>query len=215
MENGTIPKVRVYLVEDFPLLRESLTAMLELEPEIEVVGEAAEAELALQTLQTVPADVVLMDVRLPGMNGIEATRVLKQNHPDMPVVVLTSYDDEYMEAAIEAGAAGYILKSCTRQQLVQALRGAVQGQMPIDPSLTGKLVREVVELRRTQVRSLLTPRQLEILKMVALGTRYREIASKLSFSLATVKREVRSIFNRLNADRAAQAVSEAHKRGLL
>ena len=215
MENGTIPKVRVYLVEDFPLLRESLTAMLELEPGIEVVGEAAEAELALQTLQTVTADVVLMDVRLPGMNGIEATRVLKQNHPDMPVVVLTSYDDEYMEAAIEAGAAGYILKSCTRRQLVQALLDAVQGQMPIDPSLTGKLVREVVELRRAQQRSLLTPRQVEILKMVALGTRYRDIASKLVFSLATVKREVRSIFNRLNADGAAQAVSEAHKRGLL
>ena len=132
MSDQTTSRIRVYLVEDQGLLRESMRAMLEVEPEVDLVDGAAKAELALQQLSTLDVDVVLMDIQLPGMDGIEATRQLKKVQPDLPVVMLTSYQDEYLRAAIEAGATGYILKSCTRQQLVQSVRAASEGQAPIE-----------------------------------------------------------------------------------
>ncbi len=120
-----------------------------------------------------------------------------------------------MAEAVGAGASGFILKSCTRQQLVEAIRVAFQGQVPIDPSLTGRLVREIAELRKDHQESLLTPRQVEILKLVASGTRYKEIASKLFISETTVNREMRNIFDRLGVNDAAHAVSEAYTKRLM
>ena len=149
------------------------------------------------------------------MDGIEATRLLKQKRQDMVVVMLTSYQDEYVTEALEAGASGYVLKACTRQQLVQALTAAYQGQVPIDPSLTGRLVRKMAELERAHRESLLTPRQLEILKLVAAGTRYGEIAARLFVSETTVNREMRNIFNRLGVHDAVHAVSEAYRKRLI
>ncbi len=207
--------IRVYLVEDQALIRESLCAMLELEPGIEVVGEAAEGDRALQELETIDVDVVLMDIGLPGRDGIEITHLLKQKRPNLAVVMLTSYQDEYVTEAGEAGASGYILKSCSRQQLVEAIRAAYRGQVPIDPSLTGRLVRELAELKEAHRESLLTPRQVDVLKLVATGTRYREIAAKLFVSEATVNREMRNIFNQLGVSDAAHAVSEAYKNRLI
>ncbi len=208
-------KMRVYLVEDQELIRKSLRAMLELEPEIEVVGEAPEANQALQEIEAPGVDIVLMDIGLPGMDGIKATRLLKEKCPNISVVMLTSYQDEYLGAAIEAGATGYILKSCTRQQLIHAIEAACQGQASVDPSLTTKLVREVAELRKAHRESLLTQCQVEILKLVATGVKYGEIASKLFISETTVNREMRNIFNQLGVNDAAHAVSEAHKRNIL
>ncbi len=210
-----MPSIRVYLVEDQALIRDSLRAMLQLEPGIEVVGDAAEAELALQTLETLDVHLVLMDIGLPDMNGIEATRALKRKRPDLPVVMLTALQDEYVTSAVEAGASGYILKSCTRQQLVDAIRVAFQGQVPIDPSLTGQLIHDLAELKKTQHESILSTRQVEILKMVSEGTRYAEIAIRLFISEATVNREMRNIFNRLGVNDAAHAVSEGYKKRLI
>ncbi len=201
-------------MEDYALIRESLRAMLELEPEVELVGDAADAERALQQLPGLHVDVVLMDIGLPGMNGIEATRLLKGEYQDLSVLILTSYQDEYLGEAIEAGAAGYILKSCTRQQLVQAVQAAFEGRSPIDPSLTAGLVREVAELRKAHRQALLSTRQLEILELVAAGTRYSEIGAKLFISRATVNREMRNIFNCLGVNDAAHAVAEAYQKGL-
>ncbi|MEE9325266.1 MAG: response regulator transcription factor [Dehalococcoidia bacterium] len=202
-------------MEDQALIRASLRAMLELEPEIEVVGEAPEANQALQEIEAPGVDIVLMDIGLPGMDGIQATRLLKQKHQGLPVVMLTSYQDEYVAEALEAGASGYILKSSTRQQLVQAVKSAHDGQAPIDPSVTGKLVREIAELKRAHADSLLTPRQVAILKLVASGTKYKEIASELFISETTVNREMRNIYNRLGVNDAAHAVSEAYKKRLI
>ncbi len=207
--------IRVYLVEDQALIRESLRAMLELEPGIEVVGEAAEGDWALQELETIDLDVVLMDIGLPGRDGIEITHLLRQKRPKLTVVMLTSYQDEYVTEAAEAGASGYILKSCTRQQLVEAIRAAYRGHVPIDPSLTGRLVRELAELKGVHRESLVTLRQTEILKLVASGTHYREIAGTLYVSETTVNREMRNIFDRLGVNDAAHAVSEAYKKGLI
>ena len=119
--------IRVYLVEDQALLRESLQAMLEPEPQVEFAGTASGGEEPLEELQDLEVDVVLMNIRLPGMDGIETIRLLKEKRPDITVVMLTSYADEYLEDAIEAGAAGYMLKSCTRHQLVEALWTALRG----------------------------------------------------------------------------------------
>lgn len=207
--------VRVYLVEDDTLVRECLGAMLDVDPEIEVVGEAPRADRAILTLDSLDVDVVLMDIGLPGMNGIEATRQLKRRNPELAVVMLTSYTDEYVEDAIEAGATGYLVKSCTSQQLVQAIKAAHDGHVPIDPSLTGGLLRQMTDLRRAHRETLLTQRQTDILTLVAAGTRYREIASSLALSETSVNREMRNIFDTLGVNDAAHAVSEAYKKNIL
>ena len=207
--------IRVYLVEDQALLRESLQAMLEPEPQVEFAGTASGGEEALEELQDLEVDVVLMNIRLPGMDGIETIRLLKEKRPDITVVMLTSYADEYLEDAIEAGAAGYMLKSCTRHQLVEALWTALRGEMPIDTSLTVGLVHELFESRKTLRERLLTSRQARILKLVANGVRYNEIATKLFISKSTVNRELREIFDQLGANDATHAVSEAYKRNII
>lgn len=215
MQKHASSKIRVYLVEDQTLLRETLGTMLMTDPELEVVGAAGDAEQALQELETLDVDAVLMDILLPGMGGIEATRLLKEQHSDLAVVVLTSYHGEYFEAAIEAGATGYIMKSCQPEQLVQAVRLACQGHLLIDPSITRNLARELTELRQAHRALLLTPRHVEILKLVASGRHYKEIASTLFASERTVHREIRAIFDRLGVNDAAHAVSEAYKMGLI
>ncbi len=207
--------IRVYLVEDEALLRETLVATLELEDDIEVVGQAADAEQALRALETTDVDVVLMDVRLPGANGIEATRILKEKRKDLVVIMLTAYDDQYVGVAIDAGASGYILKSCTLEQLVESIRIAHSGDLIIDPALTGRLARELSELRKVHKDLLMTPRQLEVLNLVSLGSHYHEISQTLYISERTVHREMGTIFLRLGAKDAAHAVSKAHKLGLI
>ena len=215
MRNPLSEKIRVYLVEDEVLLRESLKALLDLESELEVVGESGEASEALEQIEHLAVDVVLMDIGLPGMDGIEAIRRIRENGARPAVLALTSHNADYLELALEAGGDGYMLKSSTRQQLVAAVRSAHLGKIPIDPSLTGDLLRELSYLRKGQQASLLTGRQTEILKLSAKGTRYKDIAQCLFVSKSTVNREIRAIFDRLEAADAAQAVSEAHKKGLL
>ena len=207
--------IRVYLVDDEVLIRESLQVVLDLEPDIEVVGQASDGETVLNDPAARSADVVLMDVRLPGIDGIEATRRLKETVPGIAVVMLSSYDNEYVSAAFAAGASGYILKSYKRLHLVQAVRAASEGQMPIDPSVTGELVRELSNLRQAHRDSILTKRQMEILRLVALGSRYKEIARTLFVSESTINREMRKVYDGLGVKDAAHAVSEAWRRGFL
>ena len=178
---GVSSGIRVFLVEDDALIRECLRAMLELEPDIEVVGEAPAACYAIPTLESIEVDVVLMDIGMPGIDGIEATRRLKERDPELTVVMLTSNQDDVQDA-IEAGAKGYLMKACTSQQLIQGIKAAHDGQVSIDPLLTGGLIREMADLKRGEGQTLITQRQLEVLKLVADGTRYREIATKLSLS---------------------------------
>ena len=208
-------RIRVYLVDDEVLIRESLQVVLDLEPDIEVVGQASDGETVLKDPAARSADVVLMDVRLPGIDGIETTRRLKEAIPGISVVMLSSYSNEYVGAALDAGASGYILKSYERRRLVQAVRAASEGQMPLDPSLTGELVRELSSLRQAHRDSILTKRQMEILGLVAIGGHYKEIARTLFVSESTINREMRKVYDGLGVKDAAHAVSEAWRRGLL
>ena len=207
--------IRVYHVEDQVLLRESLHVLLELESDVELVGAAGDAESALAELDSVEADVVLMDIRLPGMDGVEATRLLKQKHPGLPVIILISYKDEFLGPAFEAGASGYILKSCTRSQLVKAMRDARESQTSVDPSLIGGLVQQLADLRRESGAWTPSSRQLDILKLVARGTKQSDIPAALSLSDAAVEREMSEICEGLAVEDPAHAVSEAYRRRIL
>ena len=131
MRYQTPSPIRVYHVEDQPMLREVLKSLIELEQDVELVGSAGDAEIALHELRDLDVDVVLMDIRLPGIDGIEATRFLRESRPDVAVVMLTSYEVEFIGPALEAGAIGYVIKSCTRKQLMQAVRDACASATPI------------------------------------------------------------------------------------
>ena len=215
MQNKADDIIKVYLVEDQGILRESLQAMLDLEGDIELIGHAETGEKAIEALSSINADVVLMNIRLPGIDGLESTRRLKADIPDLKIIVLTSFDDEHLEEAMESGASGYLLKSCTRRQLVDAISEVSAGGTVIDSSLTRDLVNELIEHRRTVRSQLLTDRQIEILEYLASGLRYQEISKNLFISRSTLHREIREVLDRLDSKDVTQAVYEAQKRHLI
>ena len=215
MQEEKRPNIKVFIVEDQSLLRETLQAMLELEVGIEVIGVAEDAEQALNSLEVDQADVVLMDVMLPGIDGIEATKRLKERCSDQTIVILTTYGSDYFELALQAGATSYLPKSCTREQLVQTVQAAHQGQIIIDSQLASSWLRELDALRQSKRENLLTPRQIEVLRLVADGTKYRDIAEAMFLNERTVNREMRNIFDRLGVDDASHAVAEAYQNGII
>ncbi len=208
--------IKVLLVDDHPVVKEGLRRIIELEDDIEVVGDAVDGVEALSKAELLSPDVVLMDMRMPRMGGIDSIRRLKESHKPLNIVVLTLYGEEYLSQAIEAGAVGYLLKDARREELIVAIRSAYQGQSPLDPSLSRGLFNRFATLARTDnQRSSLSPREMDILNLVSSGATNREIASTLYLSETTVKRGVRSIFDKLGVRDRAQAISEAYKRGLI
>jgi DNA-binding NarL/FixJ family response regulator len=183
--------------------------------DIQIIGEAVSGEEALVQAQRLQPDVVLMDIKMPGMDGIETTRRLREKVPDACVVMLTLYDDEYVTQAIEAGASGYILKDASGEQLIQAIYDARRGYAPLTPSLTREVLTKLANLSRASRDSVLTGRQREILKLVAAGLARKEVAAKLFISEATVKKELTVIFDKLGVSDQTQAVVEALKRRLI
>jgi two-component system response regulator DegU len=207
--------IKVLLVDDHSLVREGLRRMLEMESDINVIGEADSGESALLKAEQLSPDIILMDVKMPGINGIETIRQLKEKNCDANVIVLTVYEDRFLAQAAEAGAVGYLLKDISRDELVNGIKSAHEGQSPCSPELTRTLFTKFASLSRTTRKNLLTPRQLEILRLIAAGVTNKEIASKLFLSEATVKRETNAIFVKLEVSDRAQAVSEAYLRNLL
>ena len=208
--------IRVLLVDDHQVVREGLRRMLEVEDDIRVVGEATGMEEALKLAELHCPDVVLMDIKMPGVDGVEATRRLKEKQPACNIIMLTLYE-EYFAEAIKAGAAGYLLKDVKREELSQAIRVAYQGQSPLNPSLARKLVIEFNDRARdraTQERSL-SERQLDMLRLVAAGATNKQIAGQLFLSETTVKREMHSLFAKLEASSRSMAVSEAYRKKLI
>ena len=208
-------KVGVFLVDDHLIVREGIRRLLELDERIQVVGESDNAEDALSGAELSSAQVVLMDIRLPGMDGIEATRQLMARDRELKVVILSSFGDEYLTPAIEAGARGYILKTASQRELVQAVFRAARGQSPIDASLSTELFTQFANLSKTNQPQILSSRQQAVLQMVVGGLSSREIIAQLSISESTLTREFRNIFNCLGVNRRSQAVAEAYKRKLI
>lgn len=206
--------IRILLADDHQVVREGLRRMLELEADIEVVGEAADAKEALAQVEAVSPEVVLMDIKMPGVDGIELTRQLKEKQPSCNVIMLTLYD-EYLAEAIEAGAVGYLLKDIKRDELVRAIRAVHKGRSPLNLSLSRDQLAELASPTESKQQAYLSERELAILRLIADGVTTTEIANQLFLSQASIKRSVRLIFEKLGVRNRSEAVSEAYKRKLI
>ncbi len=206
--------IRILLVDDHQVVREGLRHMLELETDMEVVGEAADAKEAFTQVELLSPEVILMDIKMPGMSGIELTRQLKEKQPSCNVIMLTLYD-EYLAQAIEAGAVGYLLKDIRREELIRAIRAVHQGRSLLDLSLSRDRLAELVAPAESKQRGYLSERELAILHLIADGVATKEIANQLFLSQASVKRSVGLIFEKLGVRNRSEAVSEAYKRSLI
>lgn len=205
-------KIRIMLVDDHQVVREGLRRMLELEPDMEVVAEAANGQEALSLARAFSPEIVLMDIKMPGLDGIEATRLLKQENPQCKVIMLTLYD-EHLPSAILTGADGYLLKDLRRENLSRAIREAREGRTPIYVSLERRALGGLVT--GAQSSQALGERELEVLRLVAKGGTSVEIAQHMAMSEATIKRTLRQIYEKLGARNRSEAVAEAMKRNLI
>lgn len=209
--------IRVLLVDDHPVVRQGLRHLLEVEEDMEVVGEAASGEEALAQIDAVSPSIVLMDIKMPGISGIEVIHQITEHYPEKNVIVLTMYGDQYLSQAIEAGAAGYLVKDVGGEELIRAVRAVDRGQSILHPSLSREFFNEFASLSKGKRRrkSSLSPRELDMIRLIASGATNREIANQLFLSETTVKRGVSAVFDKLSARDRAEAVAEAYKRGLL
>ena len=209
--------IRVLVVDDHRLVREGLVNLLRVYPDIEVVGEAEDGDGAVSGARELRPDVVLMDIGMPGMNGITATRLVKKESPDTAVIMLTMLDqDAYVYEAVKAGATGYLLKNAGLEELVAAIREVHRGGATLHPGAQAKLLKEYVALaRRDRETYGLSRREFEILQLLADGRSNREIASELFISAQTVKTHVAHIFEKLGVGDRTEAVAAALRRGLV
>ncbi|GLY48680.1 response regulator transcription factor [Lentzea sp. NBRC 102530] len=204
---------RVLVVDDQRLIREGIASLLGLQPGIEVVGTAADGHEAVEQAVLLTPDVVLMDVRMPGMDGVEAVAVLRRRAPSCRVVMLTTFDDEdYVVRSLRAGATGYLLKDLPSQELAAAVRLAAAGVAQFDPAAAARLA---AALERTGDREPLTVREAEVLRLVASGATNREIADRLHLSEGTVKNHISRILGRLGLRDRTQAALYAQSNGLV
>ena len=187
--------------------------MLELEDDFKVVGEAANAKEALTQVESLSPEVILMDIKMPGVDGISLTREIKEKHPNSNIIMLTLYD-EYLTKAIEAGAKGYLLKDIHRDELLKAIREVHEGRSPFNLSLSPEQLAGLVASPDSE-RTQLSERELDILRLTANGVTTREVAKQLFLSEASVKRGLRLIFEKLGVRNRSEAISEAYKRKIL
>jgi DNA-binding NarL/FixJ family response regulator len=215
--------IRVLLVDDQALFREGLETLLSVHRDIQVVGQASNGQEAVEVAAQVGPDVVLMDVRMPILNGVRATRRLKRAQPQCRVIVLTTFDDdEYVFDALRAGAVGYLLKDVASARLVEAIRAAARGESILEPSVAAKVIAEFTRVSSmvpsAQMEQLVEPlseRELEILGLIARGASNREIADQLFIAEGTVKNHVTHILGKLDVRDRTQAALKARELGLL
>ena len=210
--------IRVLIADDQALFREALSTLLEVQPGIDVVGEAGDGEEAVRRGAELRPDVVLMDLRMPVLDGIAATARLREEQPDVRVLALTTFDDdEDVFAAIRAGAVGYLLKDVTGARLVEALVAAGRGESVLHPSVAAKLVARVARLPEDAVPAEhpLSEREVDVVRLVAEGRSNREIASALFLAEGTVKNLVTSVLSKLGVRDRTQAALRARDLGLL
>jgi DNA-binding NarL/FixJ family response regulator len=215
-------RVSVLLVDDQALFREGLRTLLSVEPGLEVLGEAANGEAAVQQARRLRPQVVLMDLRMPVLNGVEATRRLRIEAPEARVIVLTTFDDdEEVFDALRAGAVGYLLKDATRDKLVEAIRSAARGESFLQPSVAAKVVAEFSRLapaRPVVSATLVDPlsdRELEVLRCLGQGMSNKEIAAALGIAEGTAKNHMTNILGKLGALDRTQAALRARDLGLV
>jgi DNA-binding NarL/FixJ family response regulator len=205
--------IRILIIDDHPVVREGLTAVLEGVPDVRVVGTAESAEEALAAIKTARPDIVLLDLELPGMSGIDAIPRLIAGSDHVRVIVLTAYDtEERVLGAIRAGAGGYLLKGAAASEIVHAIRAVREGGSYLTPRVATRVMAQLSGRSRS---SILTEREREVLRLIAQGQSNKQIGRQLSITERTVKFHVTSIFNKLGTDNRAQAIAVAARRGLL
>jgi DNA-binding NarL/FixJ family response regulator len=201
--------IRVIVVDDHPVVRFGLAAIISLQPDMDVVGEAGSGEEVCALCASRPADVVLMDLRLPGMSGVEAIKRLRGTHPDLRFIVLTTYDgDEDIHRALEAGAQAYLLKGMAHTDVTAAIRKVHSRMKCIPPPISKKLAERLPH-------SELSPREMEVLQLIAKGQSNREIGKALGIAEATVKWHVNLILSRLGVSDRTEAIVAALQRGIM
>jgi DNA-binding NarL/FixJ family response regulator len=214
--------IRVFLADDHDLFREGLAGIIASQADMEVVGEASDGlEAIVKALELTP-DLILMDIQMPGCDGLEATKKIKKDLPETTIVVLTVRDeDEKLFEAIKNGAQGYLLKTIRSREMLEMLRGAMQGEAAISPNLAGRMLEEFRRLSKLAPTDLdeeivsLTQREQEVLSLVATGATDKEIAEKLYISLHTVKSHMRNILAKLQVNSRREAARLAKQKGLL
>jgi DNA-binding NarL/FixJ family response regulator len=213
--------VRVLIVDDQTVVREGLAAILSTDPEIEVVGLAGDGQQALEWVSQAEPDVVLMDLKMPVLNGVQATQRLHREYPEVSVLVLTTYaSDEWIFDALQAGAAGYLLKDTRRDDLLAAIKGTAEGGAYLAPAIAGRVVQQAIAGPPSPASSepeaeVFTEREMQILRLVAKGYRNPEIAQRLHLARGTVRNYVSAILQKLGVSDRTQAAMEALKRGLV
>ena len=210
--------IRIVIAEDHAVVRQALRVMLEMEPDVTVVGEAVDGEEAAKLTDEHNPDLVVLDVRMEGMDGVEATRKIREQNPETAILILTGFGDEdILVNAVEAGAHGFLLKDATHDELLDAIRRLVKGESLITPSLLRRLLDEFVN-RQEEPRPTygqLTPRETEVLQALARGLRNEDIARELVISEKTVKTHLTNIFGKLQVEGRSQAIIYAIRHGLV
>ncbi len=202
--------INILLVDDQNLIRQGLKALLELEPDLQVIGEAENGQIAIDLVKKLQPNIVLMDIRMPIMDGVTATKEICRQFPDVNILVLTTFDDDtYVSAAIKYGARGYLLKDTPSEEIADAIRAVDRGYTHLAPGMMEKViagrVNDEPEVTLPSELAGLTPRELEVLKLIAVGANNREIATQLYISEGTVKNHVTNLLNRLNLRDRTQA----------
>ncbi len=216
-ENETI---NVVIADDHALVREGTKQMLEGQSGIEIVGEASDGEQAIRLVATLKPNVILMDIAMPGVNGIEATRRIKKDWPRISVLVLTAYDDDqYIDALLDAGAAGYLLKNVSAEELARSVRAVAEGESVLHPDVASKVFKRLTRRERPEseegLADALTERESTVLGLAARGLSNKMIAKELSLSDRTVQVHLSNIFGKLGVASRTEAVIAALRRGIL
>jgi DNA-binding NarL/FixJ family response regulator len=211
-------KIRVVVVDDHQLVKEGICSLLKDEPEVEVIGDAADGRAAVRMAEELAPDVVLMDVALPGLNGVEATRQIVKSRPRVRVLALSMYaDGNYVSEMLKAGAAGYLLKDCDLEELTRAIRTVAADHTYLSPQISNLVVSDYLEHLPEDGQSpaeVLTPREREVLQLLAEGKSVKDIAAKLKVSIKTVETHRRQIMEKLDIHSIAELTKYAIRRGL-
>jgi len=211
-------KIKILLAEDHVIVREGTRQLIQREPDMEVVGEAGDGEEAIELANKLHPDVVIMDIAMPRLNGIEATKQIKALHPAISVLILTAYDnDQYIFAILEAGAAGYLLKNVRGRELVDAIRAVYAGESVLYPTVARRVISHLVSpvsgTTGAQIIEPLSEREMEVLKLAAKGISNKDIAEHLSLSPRTVQAHLGNIFNKLGVGSRTEAILCGLRRG--
>jgi len=213
-------KIRIAIADDHPLLREAMRNVLEQHEDMEVLGEASDGEEAVKLSSELKPDIIVMDIVMPKLNGIEATRQIRKVSPTTAVLVLTAYDDDrYVMGLLEAGAAGYLLKSARGEVLAKAIRAVYAGESVLHPTIIAKILKYRMRIEaeggEQKTEEQLSDRELEILKLTAKGMSNKDIANRLFLSVRTVKAHLSNIFNKMAVASRTEAIVKGAREGWL